>query len=162
MAADNSSGTRHDPQTAFCFRVEIAGKAPENSVQAFFKSASGLKSESEVVPYKEGGLNTTTHQLIGPTKWPNIVLKKGFTGDSTFITWRDEFLDDSQGRKLERRGGKICQLNSKLQVVATWHFVGGWPCKWEGPDFDASKSELSIETIEIAHEGLRFEPGSGG
>lgn len=159
--ADNSSGTRHDPQTAFCFRVEITGVADQGSVQAFFKSASGLKSESEVVPYKEGGLNTTTHQLIGPTKWPNIVLKKGFTGDATFINWRDEFLDDSKGRKLERREGKICQLDSKMKVVASWKFKGGWPCKWEGPDFDASKSELSIETIEIAHEGLEYKAGGG-
>lgn len=162
MAANNSSGTRHDPKTAFCFRVEITGVAPADSVQAFFKSASGLNSESEVVPYKEGGLNTTTHQLIGPTKWPNIVLKKGFTGDASFIKWRDEFLNDAPGRKLERRNGKICQLNSKLEVVATWHFEAGWPAKWQGPEFDATKSELSIETIEIAHEGLRYEGGSAG
>ncbi|MFM8388101.1 MAG: phage tail protein [Actinomycetota bacterium] len=31
-------------------------------------------------------------------------------------------------------------------------------CKWEGPDLDASKNEISIESIEIAHEGL-FEVG---
>ena len=161
MAANNSSGTRHDPMTAFCFAVEIQGVAKDGP-QAFFKSASGLRSESEVVPYKEGGLNTTTHQLIGPTKWPNIVLKKGFTGDATFIQWRESFMDDSPGRKLERRQGKIMQLNSKLEVVATWHFEKGWPCKWEGPDFAADKAEISIETIEISHEGLRFEGGGAG
>jgi len=37
---------------------------------------------------------------------------------------------------------------------AKWEFVNGYPVKWEGPDFDASKNELAIETIEIAHEGF--------
>ena len=34
-------------------------------------------------------------------------------------------------------------------------FVRGWPVKWEVADFDATKSELSIETLEICHEGLK-------
>ena len=31
---------------------------------------------------------------------------------------------------------------------AKWQFSDGWICKWEGPEFDASKNEISIETIE--------------
>jgi phage tail-like protein len=36
----------------------------------------------------------------------------------------------------------------------SWTFVRGWPVKWELSEFDASKNELAIETLEIAHEGL--------
>jgi phage tail-like protein len=158
----NENDIRHDPQTAFCFAVEVDGISKDGP-QAFFKSVSGLRSETEVFPYKEGGFNTTTHHLIGPTRWPNLVLKKGFTGDESFIQWRKEIMDDASGKRgPKRRNGKIKQLNSKMEVVYTWSFEAGWPCKWEGPDFDASKSELSIETIEIAHEGLTFTRGSGG
>ena len=153
MAAN--PGNRNDPQAAFCFSLQIDAIGIQ-SAQAFFKSISGLKSESEVVPYKEGGLNTTTHQLIGPTKWPNLVLKRGFTGDATLVGWRDSFLSDGGGA-LKRGNGKVIQLSSDLKPVACWHFLQGWPCKWDGPDFDASKSELSIETLEIAHEGLVYE-----
>ena len=42
---------------------------------------------------------------------------------------------------------------------AKWLFSGGWICKWEGPDLDATKNEISIESIEIAHEGLMMLPG---
>ena len=39
-------------------------------------------------------------------------------------------------------------------VLATWTFSRGWPVKWELSELDASKNEVSIETLEIAHEGL--------
>lgn len=37
-----------------------------------------------------------------------------------------------------------------------WNFVRGWPAKWEGPALNAA-SEVAIETLEIAHEGLELE-----
>jgi phage tail-like protein len=42
-------------------------------------------------------------------------------------------------------------------VKAEWSFTRGWPTKWEVSELDASKSELSIETLEITHEGLKFK-----
>ena len=50
--------------------------------EAFFKSVSGLRYETEIVPVREGGANDTTFQLVGATKWSNLVLKQGFTGSS--------------------------------------------------------------------------------
>jgi phage tail-like protein len=157
-AAGNNPGKRFDPLTTFCFKLEITGVI-SGSDAAFFKSVSGLKSESEVVAFQEGGLNTSTRQLVGPVKWPNLILKRGFSGNAALLEWRDKWLDDNPGRKLERRNGKIIQLSSDLKKVCSWDFIAGWPCKWEGPDFDASKSELAIETLEIAHEGLVFNGG---
>lgn len=152
---DKNPGKRNDPLTAFCFSLQIDTIGIKRG-QAFFQSVSGLKSESEVVPYREGGLNGTTHQLIGPTKWPNIVLKRGFTGSADgLLEWRELLLDES--KEFKRASGKIIQLASDMKPVCAWIFEGGWPCKWEGPDFDATKNEVAIESLEIAHEGLRFE-----
>jgi phage tail-like protein len=136
---------------AYYFKVEIMG---ENMDDNMFRSCSGLKSESEVQEVAEGGLNTTTHKLIGRNKYPNIVLKKGFTGPP-FTLWklRQRFLDDSTGRKIKRFSGVITQLGPGGSK-AKWTFQNGWICKWEGPEFDASKNEVSIESVEIAHEGL--------
>ena len=147
-----------DPYSTFCFALEIQ-RLGYNKDSGFFKSVSGLKSESEVVPFVEGGLNVSTRMLPGPVKWPNLVLKRGFTKDAALIDWRQEWLNDSPGRKLTRVDGKILQLSRDLKIVCSWQFVGGWPAKWEGPDFDASKNELAIETLEIAHEGLHFSKG---
>ncbi|HTE55006.1 MAG TPA: phage tail protein [Kofleriaceae bacterium] len=149
---DRNPGNRKDPLTAFCFSLQIAD-CINDPKQAFFKSVSGLKNESEVVPYREGGLNTFTHQLVGPSKWPNLVLKRGFVrGGYELLLWRQSWLAEAGKRKT----GKIFQFDSEMKPVCSWTFLDGWPCKWEGPDFDGSKTELAIESIEIAHSGLFF------
>jgi len=137
---------RREAFGAYYFQVEVEGQV------GFFRSCSGLKSESEIQEVAEGGLNTTTHKLIGRTKFPNIVLKQGLSGPELFDL-RTRFLKDSGG--ITRIAtGTITQLGPGSKPVAKWGFEKGWVCKWEGPDFDASKNEISIETIEIAHEGL--------
>jgi phage tail-like protein len=150
--SNEKSSQRKDPLPVFCFRVELSLK-DGRTADAFFKSVSGLRSETEVVPVRVGGRNHTTVQLPGATKWSNIVLKNGFTGSSALLDWRNEWVF---GTKRNRIGGTIIQLNTKLDPVAKWSFTGGWPCKWEISEFDASKSELAIETLEIAHDGLKF------
>lgn len=145
---------RHDPLPVFCFKVELGiGKG-----EAFFKSVGGLKYETEIVPVKEGGANNTTFQLVGNTKWSNIVLKQGYTGNSDLLEWREQWLAGTYNRIAT---GRIIQLDTALKQQAVWTFYNGWPAKWEISEFDASKSELAIETLEIAHEGLVWSKGSG-
>jgi len=143
-----ATGNRREAFGAYYFQVEIDGIK-----DAYFRSCSGLKSESEVQEVAEGGLNTTTHKLIGRTKYPNIVLKQGFSGPP-YTLWgqRQKVLNDGT-TAIQRFNGTITQMGPGGKK-ATWKFEKGWICKWEGPDFDASKNEISIETIEIAHEGL--------
>jgi phage tail-like protein len=145
---------RKDPLPVFCFHVQLPGYGNE----AFFKSVSGLRYETEIVPVKEGGQNLTTYQLVGSVKWSNIILKQGFTKDSGLLKWRKEWTEPRGGKRLD---GTITQLNTALQPRASWTFKRGWPVKWEISEFDASKNELAIETLEIAHEGLIFASQGG-
>lgn len=137
-------GERRQVNSAYYFVVEI-GKARSS----YFRSVSGLKSEAEVVPMQEGGRNDTELRLIGRTKYPNLILKHGFAGPELFNK-RQTFV---QGPG-ERFNGRIIQMGPNNQEMFRWQFAKGWICKWEGPEFDASKNEISVETIEIAHEGL--------
>jgi phage tail-like protein len=147
MAANNP-GNRKDPLPIFCFQVDsIQG-------EAFFKSVSGLKYETEVIPVREGGANDTTFMLPGAVKWGPITLKKGFTGSSELLRWREEWLTGT-GSRIPT--GRIIQLDGNLQRKAQWTFHRAWPSKWEVSEFDASKSELAIETLEITHEGITFQ-----
>src|SRR5688572_20558227 len=127
---------------AYYFTVQIDGMQ-----DCFFRSCSGLKSESEVVELPEGGLNHTTHKLIGRTKYPNIVLKQGFAGPP-YTLWQKR--KEVETTPYKRFNGVIIQKGPN-DTTAKWQFVDGWVCKWEGPDFDATKNEISIESIEIAH-----------
>ncbi len=160
-------GKRVENFGTYYFRVDL--HAPDGSVMGSypFRSCSGLKSESSVVELEEGGFNGTTRKLIGRTKYPNIVLKQGLCGPTSDL-WklRLRFLNDApndaspkKGRQTPNRiSGTITQLGPN-GAEAKWLFTGGWVCKWEGPDFDATKNEVSIESIEIAHEGLFHEGG---
>jgi phage tail-like protein len=143
----SNPGHRKDPLPVFCFKVQwdLGG-------EAFFKSVSGLSYETEVQPVKEGGVNDTTFQLPNGMKWANLVLKQGFTASSALMKWREEWVEG----KGHRMGGTIIQLDTALKPKAEWKWTRGWPAKWSISEFDASKNELAIETLEIAHEGLKF------
>jgi phage tail-like protein len=118
---------------------------------------AGLRYETEVVPVRAGGVNNTTYNLVGATKWTNLVFKQGFTKSSALIKWRQEWMTGT----MRRIGGTITQLDTQLRKHAQWTFDRGGPCKWDIAEFDASKSELAIETLEIAHDGLTYTPLAG-
>jgi phage tail-like protein len=143
---------RKTPLTGFLFGFKISDGDPAldyTAGTAFFKSVQGLKMDNEVVDYTEGGVTNWTRKVIGVRKWPNLVLSQGFTGDSKIFMWK---------YKPKRVNGMVVQLGPKLEEIGRWEFSNGYPVKWTGPDFDANKNEIAIETIEIAHEGLVYVP----
>jgi phage tail-like protein len=146
-------GTRLDPLPAFAFKCSVSITGCANG-EAYFKSVGGLKMETEVVDYRAGGVNNSTYKLVGATKWPNLVLKRGFTGSRELLEWRESWLKPFGIRN--RATITIQQLDTKLDVKYTWTFIDGWPTKWELSEFDASKNEVAIETLEIAHHGMQF------
>ena len=148
--SETKGTTRNDPLPVFCFKVQLDTVGGD----AFFKSVGGLKYEMETIPVRDGGNNATTFQLVGAAKWSNIVLKKGFTKDSGMIAWRESWLG-KPGKRVA--AGVIIQLDTALVPQAQWTFYNGFPVKWEVGEFDASKSELAIETLEIAHEGISYK-----
>ena len=141
--------TRSDPYTRFNFRVQLDG------VEAgAFTEVTGLDSVTEVIEYRTGDSKLSSSvKLPGLTKYPNIVLKRGITRDLSLWQWRKSVVNGVT----ERRNGVIILMDESRKDVLRWTFRDGWPVKWEGPDLDASSSEVAIETIEIAHEGLELE-----
>lgn len=151
---------RKAPVGVFHFQVllwDVNEQKPTDERQTFFRSVSGLKSETEVVDQPVGGNSGYTHKMIGIRKWPNLTLKQGFTGDPAIFKLRFS---------PRRINGEIIQFGpydekEKLTEVGRWAFTNGYPVKWEGPDLDAMKNELAIETLVIAHEGLEYiRPGA--
>jgi phage tail-like protein len=148
--ANDAPQTR--PLPGFAFKVVLENvPGLEDRAELYFKSVSGLKYETETVPVVAGGTNSSTFNLVGATKWSNIVLKRGFVKGSSFLTLRDSWI---YGTKKTRISGTIIQLDTAMNAMVSWKFMRGWPVKWDISDFDASKSEMTIETLEIAHDGL--------
>jgi len=145
---------RKDPLPAFCFKVTVSIAGCSNG-EAFFKSVGGISMETEVTEYRAGGVNASTYKLVGATKWKNIVLKRGFTASKELLDWREAWLKAS-GTKT-RATITIEQMDTDLKTSKyKWTFVEGWPVKWELSEYDAAKNEVAIETLEIAHHGIRF------
>ncbi|MBL8633939.1 MAG: phage tail protein [Myxococcales bacterium] len=143
--------SRREALPVYYFAVEIKGIQ-----QGFFRSCAGLKSESEVVTIQEGGVNTTELKLMGVNKYSNIILKQGFVGPELW-SLRQNYVNDEPGKKMQRIDGLIVHYGPGGKRLHKWRFRKAWICKWEGPEFDATKNEISVETIEIAHEELTYE-----
>ena len=62
---------------------------------------------------------------------------------------------------VERRSVLITLLDDSRNAVLRWLLREAWIAKFEAPEFDASKNEVAIETIELAHEGSSSSPSDG-
>ena len=141
--------TRPDPFGAFRFRVEIDGIAT-----AAFTEITGLDSTTDVIEYRTGDMRAAA-KLPGLHRYANIVLRRGITQDRELWEWRRRIIEG----KIDRRDGSIALLADDGGEVMRINFRDGWPAKWEGPDLNAKTSEIAIETLEIAHEGLEVVSG---
>lgn len=140
-----ATGDIKDPQGSYNFLVEIGGIA-----RAAFHEASGFDSSIDVIEHREGGENITTRKIPGMVKYSNITLKWGITDDRDLEDWHRRAVEGN----VERRNGSIVLLNRRGEEVARWNFVRAWPAKLTLPTFNAESSDIAINTLELAHEGL--------
>lgn len=136
---------RKDPYRSYNFRVEIDG-----ITRAGFRECSGLDTTQDPIQYREGTDPLTQRKLPGLNTYSNISLKWGITDDAEFWNWR---LKSMQGQ-VDRKNGSIVLLDDTGTEKLRWNFTNGWPTKWTGPSLNATGSEVGIESMDIAHEGL--------
>ena len=141
-----------DPYGNYYFALEIKDDGGTTEV-AHFVECSGLKSSTDVFEIEEGGLNGRTHKRVGQSRWDNIVLRYATNTSTYLLEWRDKFLQDQFENRL-KFSGSVALMNNHGDVLRRWHFTNAWPVSWEGPSLAAGGSELAIETLEIAHDGL--------
>lgn len=142
------TGARNDPYRHFNFIIDIEGIG-----SGAFSEVSGLDTDTDPVEYREGSEDITVRKLPGLRKYPNIVLKRGFTKDKSLWDWRKSVMDG----KTQRKSGSIVLLNEAREEALRWNFHEGWPCKLQGPPLNAKTNEVAIETLEICHEGLELQ-----
>lgn len=137
------------PLPVFHFQVEWGGN------RLGFSEVSGLSIEVDVIEYREGGSpEYSTIKMPGLRKHANIVLKRGImAGDNEFFEW----LNSIRLHTVERRDMTISLLNENHEPVMVWRARNAFPVKLEGPVLRAEASEVAIETLEVAHEGLIVE-----
>ena len=123
-----------------------------------FSECTGLEMSMDIEEYEEGGNNGTVLKFPTRIKWNNITLKKGLTTSTELWDW---FFGFVEGRGV-RKDGVITLLNAEHEAHTAWQFFRGLPVKYTGPTFNASQSEVVVESIEFAHEGLYQMSGARG
>lgn len=131
------------PATA-TFSVEIDGVTA-----AVFREVSGLGLETELVEMREGS-GGGIRKVPGLMKFPNIVLKRGYTGNNELYDWAASRTDRGD---VTRRSVSIT-LTSGRRQIARWTVHRAWPVKWTGPSLNAAGTDVAMETVELAHEGI--------
>jgi phage tail-like protein len=121
--------------------------------QAVFTEVSGLQMEMDVTDYEEGGNNGFVHRLPGRARANSLTLKRGMTRSNEFLKWYGEI---TQGR-ITRRNLSVVMYDVAGNELTRWDVVNAYPVKWIGPQLAADGSVIAIETLELAHEGLKLE-----
>lgn len=158
----NPLGEFPDPLASYRFVVTLnAGdaylKPPQAALLKFYATAGfqevkGLGADLEVTAYSEGGVNHHVHQLPVRHSWTRISLRRGLTLGSGLWEWYEAGLTQSLGA---RRDGAIILMSPAGVPMTSWEFFGGIAAKWTGPEFNAMQNAVAIESIEIAHNGVR-------
>jgi len=134
------------PLSKYSFQVDWGG------TQIGFSEVSGLDVEVEVIEYRHGASpEFSKTKMPGMKKYSNITLKRGtFQGDNEFYDWFNEVKLNS----VDRRSLTISLLDEEGAPAVTWKVNKAFVVKMQSTDLKSDASEVAIESIEIAHEGL--------
>jgi phage tail-like protein len=127
--------------------VEIDG-----ITQAGFSEATVPEITVEPVEYREGNEPNpaTPRKLTGMTKYGNLSLKWGITDSMDIYNWHK---DVTLGT-VERKNISVIVVDEEGNDKSRWNFTQAWPTKYDPPDLNATANEVSIENLEIVHEGM--------
>lgn len=137
------------PLPRFHFQVDWGG------TKMSFTEVTGLVMEREKIEYRHSDSpDFSKIAMPGMMKNSNITLKRGkFENDFDYNKWFDDVTNDRAG---VRRDVIIRLLNEQHDPVAAWSAARCFPVKLSAPDLKSDASEVAIESIEIAHEGLKM------
>ncbi len=137
------------PIPRFHFQVDWGG------AKISFTEVTGLVMEREKIEYRHSDSKDFNKiSMPGMVKNSNITLKRGkFEGDFDYNIWLDAIANE---RVNGRRDIIIRLLNEKHVPVAAWSAVRCFPVKVTAPDLKSDANEIAVESIEIAHEGLKL------
>jgi phage tail-like protein len=137
--------TRKDPYRGFRFRVEF-----DHVLHGGFSRVKGLVRETKFESRREGGLNEFEHKLVTQTIYGNLILDRGLV-DEYMWSWHEDVIEG----RVQRRTITVALHDEANQEVWRWLIERAFPVKWTGTDLDAGAAQVVVESIELAHEGIR-------
>jgi phage tail-like protein len=149
----NQPGNWVDPYRAYTFNLLVQGVSAGH-----FTEVSGLGVRIERISYREAGMNAAVRAIPGQVSYSAVTLRYGLTSSAEAWNW---LMDAVEGR-VRRTEVSVAVLDpSGATEVMRWNLSNAWPCEWLGAPLAASSTDLAIETLVIAHEGITRDAGGG-
>lgn len=158
-----------DPLRNFKFNVNIMHPSLSGFATLGFMTVSGLNITTEVIPYREGGMNTTTQKLPGQSDFAPITLSQGVAvGAGPMWEWMTELFTVMQGTGTGSPGQDfratmdIMVLDfpvttPEVPVKAIYRVYNAWPTSIAFSDLDAGANAVLMQQISFAHEGFDYK-----
>jgi phage tail-like protein len=150
------------PFHVFRFHVEFAeaklDKSTGGSVplcSGAFSECTGLEATMEPKVIKAGGRNYGAAQRAGQVTFATVILKRGMT--TTRDLWNWFSLVTSQNRYTYRLSVTITLQNQAGEPVIVFKLARALPVKFKSADLNAKGTEVGVEELHLAHEGLTVE-----
>lgn len=192
--------TRTDPIRSFKFEVQfitptgttVAAGAPGTAANPLgdfaaglgsigFAAMSGLAVTNEVIQYREGGMNTHPHKMVGQTDFAPISFQRGvFEGQDQLWKWQ-RFIHNWQNGAPGSTGGSDYRCDVVVFVYDHPHsnatysdnvgnageqgtqignkklgikIFNAWPASFTMSGLNASGSEIMVHELSLVHEGF--------
>jgi phage tail-like protein len=147
-----------------------------NNISFGFTSVSGLSVTTDSIPYREGGYNTTVHQIPGQTTFTPLTLQRGvMLGTNQNWEWMRLLFATVAAGGSTRGIAENFRCNIEIQVLshpipaagagdpnaqATDHVAkrieiyNAWPTSVAYSDLNAGDNALLVEQATFVHEGF--------
>jgi phage tail-like protein len=163
MSGDNDLAPLH----VFRFQVDFVDDAlasgaegqPVALCSGAFAECSGLEATMEPKVIKEGGRNDGAIQRAGPVIHATVVLKRGMTSTRHLWKW---FSLVSGGAYSHRLSATLTVHDNAGNRVFAWKLRRALPVKFKAADLNARGTDVGIEELHLAHEGLSQVSFGGG
>ncbi|CAB4174264.1 Conserved hypothetical protein CHP02241 [uncultured Caudovirales phage] len=173
----NGTGNTFDPRitTSSTSKMPLQGKS--DGWIGGFTFINGFNINTQAIAYREGGYNSTVHQVPGLTTFAPITLQRGVLyGNDQAITWMKGLFAASAGDGLSTGAGKSFRVNVDIFIMdhpnasaspATttddniprmrFRVHNAWISGLSYNELNAADGGLLFETITLAHEGLSVD-----
>ena len=136
-----------------------------------FSECIGLGTETKTFEYREGGRNYSVLKFPEIGNASNVTLKRGVLADSAadiLFRWHEDVMNgtfDDAANPNRRPSDPNEDINKRIAVVLQdeagkevkrWRLYRAFPVKWVAPDLKAMASEVAVETLELACEGVEL------
>lgn len=142
------------PIRGFRFTAEFEGLGTSS-----FKEVQGFSSSVDESTYREGGFGyLTSRKLPGLVSYGDITLTKGMYSNPILYNFFNDYLEGSNFTPVN---AVITVYDNAGTPTASWTVINAWPKEYNATDLSADSSDVLIETLVLAHEGIKRDVSVG-